>query len=64
MVHGDKVRFVDSTKNTDTASHTLTFIIAPSYVGAMPLAAIITASESRCDFKFAFEQYKKLDFWC
>ena len=58
QVQCTKMVFVDSTASVDTEGHVLTFLLAESVIGAVPLCAFITESDGEIDYSSAFELYK------
>ncbi|KAJ8964000.1 hypothetical protein NQ314_005212 [Rhamnusium bicolor] len=46
--------FVDSTASCDASGHSVTFMLTPCAVGAVPLAILITKGQSEEDYKAGF----------
>jgi len=53
------IAFVDSTSSCDIQSHSVTFMLAPCGVGAVPLGIFITKGQSTEDYKAAFALLKQ-----
>jgi len=48
------IAFVNSTSSCDIQSHSVTFMLAPCEVKAVPLSIFITKGQSTIDYKAAF----------
>ncbi|CAI6346772.1 unnamed protein product [Macrosiphum euphorbiae] len=53
------IAFVDSTSSCDIQSHSVTFMLAPCGVRAVPLGIFITKGQSTVDYKAAFTLLKQ-----
>jgi len=53
------IAFVDNTSSCDIQSHSVTFMLAPFGVGAVPLVIFITKGQSTADYKAAFTLLKQ-----
>lgn len=50
--------FVDSTASCDADNHMITFLLAPTVAGAVPLGVIITDSSSEASYTAGFQLFK------
>ena len=48
LSHSHDIVFVDSTASCDVGSHSVTFFLAPTVVGALPLGVVITEGTTKC----------------
>lgn len=52
------IAFVDSTASCDVSGHSVTFMLTPCAVGAVPLAILITKGQSEEDYRCGFTLLK------
>ncbi|XP_029348367.1 uncharacterized protein LOC115034941 [Acyrthosiphon pisum] len=58
LPYSKDIVFSDSTASCDAHNHSITFMLTPCAVGAVPLAVIITKGQSMNDYKIGFELVK------
>lgn len=59
LPYSKDIVFVDSTASCDAHNHSITFMLTPCAIGAVPLAVIITKGQSFNDYNAGFELAKK-----
>ncbi|XP_050063383.1 uncharacterized protein LOC114129096 isoform X2 [Aphis gossypii] len=59
LAYSKDIVFVDSTASCDAHNHSITFMLTPCAVGAVPLAVIITKGQSFIDYENGFKLAQK-----